>query len=250
MPSAAQAGHRARTGDVASCKEIDDVRTLMMTVVIPYLSIVGREPLPFFRRAEHRMGMPALSPSTYWTAEMVRAIPDDRNRYECIDGELLVTPAPRWRHQDVVGELYLQLRLWLAQSPLGKVTASPADVEIVPGTLVQPDLFVVPRDEMGALPHEWHDIRAILLAVEVLSPSTARNDRVIKRRFFARAGVPEYWIVDVDARVIERWTLGAERAVILGEGDVLHWSPPRAELPFMLPIGPFFTAIFADHPEI
>ncbi|MDH5235567.1 MAG: Uma2 family endonuclease, partial [Gemmatimonadota bacterium] len=66
--------------------------------------------------------MPALSERTYWTAAMVRELPDDGNRYECIDGELLVTPAPRWRHQDVVGEMYVRLRTWLEQERIGKVT--------------------------------------------------------------------------------------------------------------------------------
>ena len=195
------------------------------------------------------MGMPALSEPTYWTAELVRELPDDGNRYECIDGELLVTPSPRWKHQDVVGELYVRLRAWLAQERIGKVTFSPADVEIEPGTLVQPDVFVVSRDEQGALPHEWHDIRGLMLAAEVLSPSTARYDRVTKRRFFARAGVPEYWIVDVDARLIERWTPVDERPAIIGEDDTLTWLPPGARTPFTLELGPFFEAVFADHPD-
>ena len=194
------------------------------------------------------MGMPALSAPTYWTAAMVRELPDDGNRYECIDGELLVTPSPRWRHQDVVGELYLRLRAWLAQEPIGKVTFSPADVEIEPATLVQPDLFIVPRAPTGALPREWHEIRTLLLAVEVLSPSTARYDRVTKRRFFARAGVPEYWIVDADARLIERWTPVDDRPEILGEDTTLAWSPPGARVPFTLALGPFFEAVMADHP--
>ena len=195
------------------------------------------------------MGMPALSESTYWTAAMVRELPDDGNRYECIDGELLVTPAPRWRHQDVVGELYVRLRAWLEQEPIGKVTFSPADIEIVPDTLVQPDVFVVPRDATGALPREWHEARTLLLAIEVLSPSTARYDRVTKRRFFARAGVPDYWIVDVDARLIERWTPTDERPEILGEDDVLTWTPLGAQTPFTLALGPFFEAVLADHPD-
>ena len=199
--------------------------------------------LHFPRRAEHRMGMPALSEPTYWTAAMVRELPDDGNRYECIDGELLVTPAPRWRHQDVVGAMYRHLYAWLQQEPVGKVTFSPADIEIVPDTLVQPDVFVVPRESSGVLPREWHEVRTLLLAVEVLSPSTARYDRVTKRRFFARAGVPEYWIVDVDARVIERWTPTDERPEILGEEETLTWTPTGARAPFTLVLGPFFQAI-------
>jgi len=194
------------------------------------------------------MGMPAVSSPAYWTAAMVRELPDDGNRYECIDGELLVTPSPRWRHQDVVGELYVRLREWLGKEPIGKVTFSPADVELESGTLVQPDLFVVPRDGQGVLPREWHDIRALLLVIEVLSPSTARHDRITKRRFFARAGVPEYWIVDVDSRLVERWTPVDERPQIIGEDETLEWNPPGARAPFALAIGPFFEAIVGGLP--
>lgn len=194
------------------------------------------------------MGMPAMSPpdAPYWTAAKVRELPDDGNRYECIDGELLVTPAPRWRHQDVVGELYMRLRAWLTTERVGKVTFSPADIELLPGTLVQPDLFVVPRDATGALPQEWHEVRTLLVAIEVLSPSTARFDRVVKRRFFARAGVAEYWIVDVDARLIERWTPQDERPEIIGEDGTLAWMPPGAKMPFRLALGPFFESIVAE----
>ena len=194
------------------------------------------------------MGMPALSEPTYWTAAMVRALPDDGNRYECIDGELLVTPSPRWKHQDGVGELYVRLHAWLAQERIGKVTMSPADVEIVPDTLVQPDVFVVARNEAGRLPQEWTDIHGLMLAIEVLSPSTARYDRLVKRRFFARAGVPEYWIVDLDARLVERWTPNDERPEILGEDAVLEWMPVGARAPFTLALSPFFAAVLADHP--
>ncbi len=194
------------------------------------------------------MGMPAVSSPTYWTAAMVRELPDDGKRYECIDGELLVTPSPRWKHQDAVGGLYRHLYDWLARHPIGKVTFSPADVELEPDTLVQPDVFVVPRDATGALPRDWHEIRGLLLAVEVLSPSTARYDRVVKRRFFARAGVPEYWIVDVDARLVERWTPADARPEILGEEATLSWTPPGAAVPFTLPLGEYFAEVLADHP--
>ena len=188
------------------------------------------------------MGMPAVS-QPYWTASMVRELPDDGKRYECIDGELLVTPAPRLRHQDVVLALHLRLHAWLQQERVGKVMLSPADIEIVPGTLVQPDLFVMPRGAQGTLPREWHEVRALLLAVEVLSPSTARHDRVTKREFYARAGVGEYWIVDTDARLVERWTPADTRPEIVGEDETLEWSPLGASAPFTLAPGPFFAAI-------
>jgi Uma2 family endonuclease len=80
----------------------------------------------------------------HWTTAAVRALPDDGNRYELIGGELLVTPAPRWSHQEAVGELHLQLRLYLDREAAGHVMLSPADIELEPGTIVQPDVFVLP----------------------------------------------------------------------------------------------------------
>ena len=212
----------------------------MMTVVIPYLSIVGREPLPFFRRAEHRMGMPALSPSTYWTAEMVRAIPDDRNRYECIDGELLVTPSPGNPHQAVVGELYLRIAPYVREMQFGAyVQVSPLDAELDEGMIVQPDLLafmVTPASAKGRI--HGSDL---LLVVEVLSKSTARRDRTIKRAFYARIGVHEYWIVDQAARRVERWRAGATEAEL--ENGTLTWQPLGATRPLLIDLPALFDAI-------
>ena len=79
------------------------------------------------------MGMAA---PTYYTADMVRAMPDDGNRYETVHGELLVTPAPRLWHQEVVGRLYVALRQYLEEHRIGHVFQSPADISWGDDTLV------------------------------------------------------------------------------------------------------------------
>lgn len=89
------------------------------------------------------MGMPALAHD--WTAEMVRAMPEDGNRYEVVDGELFVTPAPVLLHQLAIGELHLLLADYLREYGLGDVVVAPADIEINDRTLVEPDLFVIPE---------------------------------------------------------------------------------------------------------
>jgi Uma2 family endonuclease len=156
------------------------------------------------------MVMPAFR-ETYWTAERVRALPDDANRYECIDGELMVTPSPRPVHQLVVQELHLLLGPIVRAMRPATLFLSPADVELTPGDLVQPDLFIcVPKPERTHV-REWPDIGALLLAVEVLSPSTARVDRGRKREYYQRIGALEYWIVDPDTRSVERWSPEAAR---------------------------------------
>jgi len=190
------------------------------------------------------MAMPKMLEQ--WTAARVRELPDDGNRYEVVDGELLVTPAPSWNHQDVVGELLVALRAYCKSQSFGHTAVSPADIELDPKTLLQPDVFVVPLTE-GRRPKNWEDIRGLLLVVEVLSPSTARADRTVKRRRFQRAGVPEYWIVDVDARLIERWRPADERPELIN--DRLTWQPQDASAPFVLDLPAFFRGSCKTRPS-
>jgi Uma2 family endonuclease len=87
---------------------------------------------------------------------------------------------------------------------------------------VQPDLFIVsvPAERRSSI--AWKDVPTPLLAVEILSPSTASRDRGKKRRIYLEAGIEEYWIVDIDARLIERWRIGNERPEIV-DGE-LRWE--------------------------
>lgn len=165
------------------------------------------------------MGMPYTADR--WTAEEVRALPDDRNRYELVSGELVVTPAPRAMHQVVISELEARLRPAAAAHGV-HVLHSPADLSLGEDEVLQPDLFVC-RTASGAPPRDWSDITSLLLVIEVASPSTARYDRTLKRLRYQRAAVPEYWIVDLDARLVERWRPTDERPEILTER--LTWWP-------------------------
>ena len=142
------------------------------------------------------MGMAASS--THWTIARVRALPDDGRRYEVIDGELYASPAPTWEHQAAVQELLIQLRTYLAGTAIGHVVLSPADVEFRDDRMVEPDLFVVPLVD-GRAPRDWQEAGRLLLAVEIVSPSTARADRLKKRTLYREERVDEYWVVDLDA---------------------------------------------------
>jgi Uma2 family endonuclease len=166
------------------------------------------------------MGMP--QPIADWTVPRVLALPDDGNRHEVVDGELLVTPAPSLLHQEAIRILYDTLAPFVRMHRIGSLLLSPADIELDERTLVQPDLFVAPLVE-GRRPRAWTQIRTLILAVEVLSPATARADRQVKRRRYQRHGVAEYWIVDLDARLVERWRPADERPEILAER--LEWCP-------------------------
>ena len=175
-----------------------------------------------------------------WTAELARALPDDGNRYEVLDGELFVTPAPALLHQRALRELFKRLEPYVATQRLGEVLFSPADIEFSPKRLVQPDLFVLPP--LGGARHRtWRDVKELRLAVEILSPSTARADRIRKRRIYQDEGVPEYWIVDLDARVIERWRVGDERPEILV--DTLAWQPGADVEPLSIELAGYFASV-------
>ncbi len=187
------------------------------------------------------MGMPQVT--EYWTPERVRALPDDGRRYEVVAGELLVTPAPSFLHQEAVLRLVGLLRDYTERTGVGYALMSPADIEPETGALVQPDVFVGPLPE-GRRPRSWDDFSRLLLAVEVLSPSTARADRTVKRRLFQRTSVREYWIVDLEARLVERWRPTDDRPEILT--DLLRWQPDPAIDPFELDLAAFFVGVHGE----
>lgn len=150
----------------------------------------------------------------------VLAFPEDGNRYELLAGALAVTAAPTARHQKVVGRIQGELYLYL--KALGLADAlypAPADISWNDQTLVQPDLLVVHPDEIS---DSWGTFKHLLLAVEVISPASARRDRVQKRRLYQEHQVSTYWVVDPDARLVEVWRPGDERPLIAV--DTLTWQ--------------------------
>ena len=142
--------------------------------------------------------MPAES-ARRWTAREVRALiaanPLATPRYELVSGELLVTPSPGPFHQRAISELFRVLLPYLEREPVGVVITSPSDIELEPEFIAQPDMCVVPTAEWRRVMAEGFPVRELLLAIEVLSPSSSRHDRVRKRPVYQRH-VPDYWIVD------------------------------------------------------
>ena len=188
------------------------------------------------------MVMPRASEA--WTADAVRALPDDGNRYELIDGELVVTPAPRYTHQRAVLRLLRLFDPWLGQTGAFEVLMSPADISLGEDEILQPDLFVYATADAQPI-HEWRDITRLILVIEVLSPTTARYDRQLKRRRYQRAGVPEYWIVDLDGRVVERWRPNDQRPEVLA--DRLEWTPNPAQIAQLeIDLPSFFTGVLGN----
>ena len=185
------------------------------------------------------MGMPAI-PHSVTTLDEFFALPEDNSsRHELLDGVYVVSPNPTLRHQRAVMALYHRLAPALEGHPDLVLFPVPGDIVLGPRTVVVPDLFVIPMPP--SVDVHWRDVARPLLAVEVLSPGSAGRDRGGKRRLYQQAGIPEYWIVDLDSRLIERWRPGDERPEILSE--TLIWQPTGSAAPFELDLTAFFAEV-------
>ncbi len=160
--------------------------------------------------------------SRRYTYDDLESFPDDNLRRELIDGELIVTPAPYFRHQGVVAELLVALRLWTKEHG-GEVLLGPLDVKFSDGTVLEPDVLFVRAEHRDRI-QEMYLSAAPDLVAEVSSPSTRHLDRVRKRAVYERFGVPEYWFVDLDDDCVEVYLLVGGRypaPQVLERGDTL-----------------------------
>jgi Uma2 family endonuclease len=161
----------------------------------------------------------AISIPRYTIADLER-FPNDGNRYELLDGVLIVTPSPSNAHQIIVNRL--QYRLTQAVTVPGDAqVVGPGAITVPPRTQLEPDILVYPA--RYPIDSKWEEIDEHWLAVEVLSWSSRVYDREIKRDAYIALGVPEVWLVD-------RWSKVVEVSLARGPGeivrDVLHWSVP------------------------
>ena len=229
--------------ECAGTQGFDDVRNSVVMARAMTGAMVRRAELPRLLIAEHVMAMPFVR-RRIWTPEDVDRLVGDRlgltPRYELVAGDLLVTPAPTDRHQRIVAELYVLLRAYVTAHQLGEVRLGPARARISSDTRFEPDLFVVAAAD-GRRPPADADYTPLLLVVEVLSPGSARHDRITKRRHFLNAGLPEYWVVDGDAEAFEIWRSGDERPLVLDR--LLAWRARAESPPFELDVGAFFDAV-------
>ncbi|MGH9765443.1 MAG: Uma2 family endonuclease [Blastocatellia bacterium] len=153
------------------------------------------------------------------------AMPDDGNRYEIIEGELLVSKAPSIQHQLVFGELFYNLRSYLKLNPIGEVIAT-AGLVFSENNAVIPDILFIRAERLAEVITRERVIGAPDLVIEILSPGAdnERRDRTAKRQLYGRFGVREYWIVDPLQRLIEVYLLkdGALKPhLTFAEGDNL-----------------------------
>ncbi len=137
------------------------------------------------------------------------AMPESMTPTELFDGEIIVSPAPAFRHQKFVYRIAKLIEKLAGTEP----HLAPLDVVLNPGTVAQPDILWIAPDSTRCMERDGRLYGAPDLCVEILSPSTARLDRTTKFIAYEAAGVREYWIIDPAAEILEVWVLqGAEYA--------------------------------------
>lgn len=164
-------------------------------------------------------------PTTPYVAYLRAADANPLLRVELIEEKIHMSPAPRPKHQRIAMNLSFLFRAFLKDHDIGLILAGPIDVILSPRhTVVQPDLVFVAKDRMEALLTDTAIVGAPDMVVEILSPSTAQIDRTSKRQIYAEHGISEYWLVDVDAQILELHILSEGRYAVAGAytpGDII-----------------------------
>ena len=166
--------------------------------------------------------MVVAKPAAKLTYEDYRKTPEDE-RYELLDGELVLTAAPNIAHQRVSGRLESRLRAFVEEKGLGEVFDAPTDVVLSDTDVVQPDILFISKGRADIVTAD-NVQGAPDLVVEVLSPTTARRDWRDKLGLYSRHGVQEFWLADPQTEIV--WVLlpnegNLKIANIYGEGDTL-----------------------------
>lgn len=145
-----------------------------------------------------------------FTAADYREMPDDGKRFQLVEGELIMAPAPNTFHQVVQGNLHYLLKAYLIRKPIGTILCAPCDVYLDEHNVFQPDVLFVTREHAARIA-DHGVVGAPDLVVEILSPSSAGIDRR-KRAHFAKAGTVEFWQIDPALRQIQRFVFAENAA--------------------------------------
>ncbi len=161
-----------------------------------------------------KKSMPKTASPIKFTYQDYLLLPEDK-RYEIIEGELFMVPAPIPYHQDIFRSLFRILTDYAQSKNLGKVYSAPIDVVLSNENIVQPDILFISKERLSIIGQK--NIRgAPDLVVEILSPGTAEKDKILKRKLYAKFGVKEFWLVDGKKKEIE--------VLSLQEEDLKRWG--------------------------
>lgn len=159
-----------------------------------------------------------------FTYEDYKSLPEsETERYELLEGELVMVPSPSWFHQSISRAIFKYLDRFVEEHALGEIRYAPLDVVLSDEYVIQPDILFISTARRGII-HEEEIRGAPDLVVEILSPSTAERDRTLKKKLYAKHGVKEYWLVDPQEQTIEVLALGKrgyERAGLYKKNETL-----------------------------
>lgn len=174
------------------------------------------------------------------TYDDLRQMPDDLNRYEIINGELFVSPAPKRGHQEVAAALFELVAPHVRKRGLGRMFFAPVDVRFSPHDVVEPDLLFIRQHRLDIYQESGVVDGPPDLVVEITSPSSKKTDAVNKAALYAHAGVPEYWLADPAARIF--------RMQVLTDGVYQDVAPSDGRFPSTIIDGLVIdpAEIFAD----
>ncbi|WP_433374231.1 Uma2 family endonuclease [Actinoplanes sp. CA-142083] len=176
--------------------------------------------------------MSDLPPADGWTVDDLDAMPDDGVRRELLDGVLLVSPSPTDIHQIIAGRLMVALE-----------ESCPAEFQVTQGVEIRmnsrkafiPDVLVATdqaarRRTRTYLPHE------VVLAIEIVSPTSISMDRITKPALYAAAGIPFYWRIETgDGLIVHAYKIDPEHEVYRPDGTfqdkIVATEPWKIDLP-------------------
>jgi Uma2 family endonuclease len=158
-------------------------------------------------------------PERLWTFdELATALPESNLPTELWDGELIMSPAPSFFHQEIVDRFHDYLKIWVRKHRLGKTGIAPLDMVLSPRRAVQPDVLFIAKERLDII--RGRVMGAADMVAEVISPDSRRRDRIDKRDRYEQHGVREYWLIDPEAQTVEVLFLEAGHYKLIG-----RWLP-------------------------
>jgi len=156
-----------------------------------------------------------------WTEKDYFSLPETNRIIELSKGRLIITPAPATKHQDISLNLSILIGAYVKLNKSGKVCYSPLDVRLSEGLIRQPDIAFMSEEHKHRIAKQYWGVPDLVM--EITSEGTSKSDREDKFHEYEEAGIPEYWIVDPDAKTIEIHALEKGAYVLLdryGIGDI------------------------------
>ena len=186
---------------------------------------------------------PRPAPATWknrrWTFdELVAELPESNLPTELWDGELIMSPAPSFLHQEIVVRFHDLLRAWVRQRQLGKTGIAPLDMVLTTRRATQPDVVFISKERLGIIKERI--MGAADLVAEVISPGSRRRDRIDKRDLYEQHGVREYWLIDPEAETVEVLSLESGTYQLVGRWHPGERAQSRLLKGFEVPIAPLF----------